>query len=98
MRPLSLLAAAGLLAASATSTFAAPMSQPAVMDGGVLLRAQGPCHADCRRHGDRWIRFNRYCEPRPCREFRDDDDDFRRHRRDRDDSCVKIGPVWYCGN
>jgi hypothetical protein len=97
MRPLKILAAAGVLAASATMTFAAPMSRS--YDDGPVVQVQERCHSDCRRHGGDWIRYNRNCEPRVCREYSDDDyRRDRRDRRDRDSGCVKVGPVWYCGN
>ena len=53
MRPLKILAAAGVLAASATMTFAAPMSRS--YDDGPVVQVQERCHSDCRRHGGDWI-------------------------------------------
>lgn len=86
---LKTMAAAALLAASASIASAAPanMSQvPAGMSGDVV-QVHGN-HRACERGPGGWHRHNRHGERRPCREWRG--------QGRRPDSCVKLGPVWYC--
>jgi len=83
------MAAAALLAASASMASAAPanMSQvPASVSGDVVQVHSD--HRSCERGPGGWHRHNRYGERRPCREWRGEGR--------RPDSCVKFGPIWYC--
>jgi hypothetical protein len=87
--PLKLLAAAGLLAASATFANAAPANVGSVADGvSTALTPVDGFHRGCRRGRGGWHRHNRFGERRSCRVWRG-------YGR-RPDSCVRFGPVWYC--
>jgi len=86
---LKTMAAAALLAATASMASAAPanMSQvPAGMSGDIV-QVHGN-HRSCQRGPGGWHRHNRHGERRPCREWRG--------QGRRPDSCVKFGPIWYC--
>ncbi|WP_088346987.1 MULTISPECIES: hypothetical protein [Rhodomicrobium] len=90
IKSLKLLAAAGALLASASIAGAAPgtvgQGAPSVGDG--LTRVHG-CHASCERGPGGWHRHvGNHCARRPCREWRG--------KGRRPDSCVKVGPVWFC--
>jgi hypothetical protein len=85
------LAAAGLLATAASVANAAPASIGQIPDGvnisNNLARVHGN-HRSCERGARGWHRHNRFGERRPCREWHG--------RGRRPDSCVRVGPVWYC--
>lgn len=91
IRSLKLLAAAGLLAASATIAGAAPanvgQSGLGLADG--LTQVNG-CHRSCARgRNGVWHRHRGpNCERRNCRQWN--------RRGPRPDSCVRVGPVWFC--
>ena len=86
---LKTLAAAGLLAATASIAGAAPSGVGHVPDGASdgLTRVHG-YHRSCERGRYGWHRHNRYGERRDCREWRGDGR--------RPDYCVKVGPIWIC--
>jgi Spy/CpxP family protein refolding chaperone len=88
-RTLKTLAVAGLLAATASLASAAPVSVgqvPAGVANG-LVQIHGD-HRSCERDRRGWHRHNRNGERRECREWRGEGR--------RPDSCVRVGPVWYC--
>ena len=90
--PLKILAAAGLLAASATMISAAPtnVGQVTGLANGVtdgLIQVHG-CHSDCRRDRFGWHRHNRFCERRSCSRWSG--------RGRRPSGCVNVGRVWFC--
>lgn len=91
IKSIKLLAAAGALLASASIAGAAPTSTPgqsAPNVGDGLTRVHG-CHASCERGPRGWHRHaGNNCRRRPCREWRG--------KGRRPDSCVKVGPVWFC--
>ena len=89
IRTLKIMAAAGLLAAAASTAIAAPTGVGQVSDGASngVVRIHGN-HRSCERGPGGWHRHNRYGERRPCREWRGEGR--------RPDACVKFGPVWYC--
>jgi hypothetical protein len=88
-KPLKILAAAGLFAATASMAGAAPANLGQATDGlsNGLIKVHG-FHRSCERGPGGWHRHNRFGERRPCREWRG--------RGRRPDSCVRFGPVWYC--
>jgi hypothetical protein len=90
-RTVKILAAASLLAAAASMASAARAAIGQLPDGvyvsSVLVRVHGE-HRSCERGARGWHRHNRFGERRPCREW------YGRGRRP--DSCVRVGPVWYC--
>jgi hypothetical protein len=88
IRTLKALAAAGLLAGSASLANAAPVSvgQPLGLTND-LVQVHGN-HRSCERGARGWHRHNRMGERRPCREWRG--------QGRRPDYCVRVGPVWYC--
>jgi len=45
-------------------------------------------HRSCQRGPGGWHRHNRFGERRLCREWRGEGR--------RPDSCVRVGPVWFC--
>ena len=89
IRSIKYLAAAGMFAAFAGSSQAAPTSVgdagTGVTDG--LVKVHGE-HRRCERGPNGWHRHNRDGERRQCREWRG--------QGRRPDSCVKLGPVWFC--
>lgn len=87
--PLKTMAAATLLAATASMASAAPANMSPVQDGvgNNVVRVHGN-HRSCERGPRGWHRHNRFGERRPCREWRGEGR--------RPDSCVRFGPVWYC--
>lgn len=88
IKALKTLAAAGLLAATASVVSAAPASleKPAGVSND-LVQVHGN-HRSCQRGPGGWHRHNKWGERRPCREWRG--------QGRRPDACVKFGPVWYC--
>jgi hypothetical protein len=92
IRPLKILAAAGLLFASASFAGAAPANMAQVTHGlsNGLVQVHGG-HRSCQRGRYGWHRHDRYGDRRECREWRGG------YGR-RPDSCVKVGPVWVCDN
>ena len=91
-KPLKILAAAGLLAATAIAANAAPVNVGQAGDGvsNSVVDAQyrGRWDRSCRRDRRGWYRTNRFGERRPCRRWDG--------RGRRPDACVKFGPVWFC--
>lgn len=86
---LKALAAAGLLAGTASIAGAAPMPV-APVDTGLsngIVQVHGN-HRTCMRGKRGWHRHNRYGERRECRPWRGGGK--------RPDVCVKVGPLWYC--
>lgn len=83
------LAVAGLAAAGASMTSAAPVKVAQVPEGlsGGLVQVHGE-HRSCQRGPGGWHRHNRYGERRHCREWRGEGR--------RPDYCVRVGPIWYC--
>jgi hypothetical protein len=89
-KPLKILVAAGLLAATAGMASAAPASNAGQIAAGVgdgLTQVHG-FHRSCQRGRRGWHRHNRFGERRECREWRG--------RGRRPDACVRFGPVYYC--
>lgn len=83
------LAAAALLAATASMASAAPANVGQVPDGlsnGLFQIHNG--HRSCERGRGGWHRHNRMGERRDCREWRG--------QGRRPDSCVRFGPAWIC--
>jgi hypothetical protein len=89
IKPLKILAAAGLLFASAGLASAAPANIGQVTEGlsNGLVQVHGG-HRSCQRGYGGWHRHNRFGERRSCRQWRG--------RGRRPDACVKFGPIWYC--
>ena len=86
---LKTLAAAALLAASASLAGAAPVTVgqvPNAVNSG-LVQVHGN-HRDCERGARGWHRHNRLGERRPCREWRGGGP--------RPERCVRAGPIWMC--
>ena len=83
------LAAAGLLAATASMVSAAPANVGQVPDGlsNGVVQVHGS-HRSCQRGPAGWHRHNRYGERRLCREWRGGGR--------RPDYCIKVGPLWLC--
>jgi hypothetical protein len=83
------LAAAALLASSASMAGAVPASvrhlSESVSSDLVLVHGD---HRSCQRDRRGWHRHNRYGERRPCRVWRGGGR--------RPDYCVRVGPIWYC--
>lgn len=88
LRMMKTLATATLFAATASLASAAPAVGPA-LDGASnnVVQVHGN-HRSCERGRGGWHRHNRYGERRPCREWRGEGR--------RPDSCVRVGPLWYC--
>lgn len=86
---LKTIAAAALLAATASMASAAPGNVGQVPNGlfSDLIQVHGN-HRSCERGGRGWHRHNRYGERRDCREWRGEGR--------RPDSCVRVGPIHYC--
>ncbi len=85
------LAAAAVLASASTFAVAAPANVGQVVPGGVrsdIIQVHGN-HADCRRDRHGWHRHNRWGERRSCRRWDG--------RGPRPATCVRAGPIWYCG-
>lgn len=89
MKMLKAFTAAALLAASASLANAAPANMSPIPDGVMngVIKVHGS-HRVCARGRRGWHRHNRFGERRPCREWRG--------RGQRPDSCVKVGPLWFC--
>ena len=88
IRSMKVLAAAAMFAVVGGGAQAAPdigKAATGVTDG--LIKVHGE-HRRCERGPNGWHRHNREGERRPCREWRG--------QGRRPDSCVKLGPVWYC--
>ena len=87
--PLKTMAAAALLAVTASMASAAPANMSQVQDGASsnIVKVHGN-HRSCERGRGGWHRHNRFGERRPCRQWRG--------QGRRPDSCVRFGPVWYC--
>lgn len=89
IRSMKFLAAAGVLAMFAGGVQAAPADMgktgAGVTDGLVKVH-EG--HRRCERGRNGWHRHNRFGERRQCREWRGEGR--------RPDSCVQLGPVWFC--
>lgn len=89
IRSMKFLAAAGMLAMLAGGAQASPLDMgkagTGITDG--LVKVHGD-HRRCERRPNGWHRHNRNGERRSCREWRG--------QGRRPDSCVKLGPVWYC--
>ena len=86
---LKILAAAGLLAATASMVSAAPANVGQVPDGlsNGVVQVHGS-HRSCQRGPAGWHRHNRYGERRLCREWHGGGR--------RPDYCIKVGPLWLC--
>jgi Spy/CpxP family protein refolding chaperone len=86
---LKTMAAAAVLAATASMASAAPanMSQVPAGVSGDVVQVHGN-HRSCQRGPGGWHRHNRNGERRQCREWRG--------QGRRPDACVKFGPIWYC--
>jgi hypothetical protein len=91
-KPLKILAAAGLLAVSATMISAAPAGVGKVtgLTNGVTdgLTPVHFRHASCERDRRGWHRHNRFGERRSCRRWSGGGR--------RPSGCVRAGPVWFC--
>ena len=89
MGTIKIIAVAFLLAATASMASAIPATVGQVPHGlsNDLVRVHGD-HRSCERGRSGWHRHNRYGERRPCREWRGEGR--------RPDSCVRVGPIWYC--
>ena len=86
---LRISAVAVALTAAASMSVAAPASPgyaPDILGNGVV-KVHGD-HANCQRDRRGWHRHNRFGERRLCREWRGEGR--------RPDSCVRVGPLWYC--
>lgn len=86
---LKTMAAAALLAATASVAGAAPTNvghMPVGLSSDVV-QVHGD-HRSCQRGPGGWHRHNRYGERRHCREWRGEGR--------RPDYCVRVGPLWYC--
>lgn len=83
------IAAAGILAATASMASAAPTPMTPIPDGAMngVIKVHGN-HRVCAQDRRGWHRHNRFGERRPCREWRG--------TGRRPDSCVKVGPLWFC--
>jgi len=89
LNTLRILAGAGLLAATASITNAAPMSVGQELGAGsnALVQIHGS-HRSCERGPGGWHRHNRYGERRHCREWHG--------QGRRPDYCVRVGGVYFC--
>ena len=89
MKTFKTLAATALLAVSASFANAAPPNMTPMPDGAMngVIKIHGN-HRVCAQDRGGWHRHNRFGERRPCREWRG--------RGKRPDSCVKVGPLWFC--
>lgn len=89
MKPLKILAAVGLLFASASFANAAPANVGQVTEGlsNGLIQIHGR-HRSCQRDWRGWHRHGRRGNRRSCRRWDG--------RGRRPDACVKFGPIWYC--
>ena len=83
------LAAAVLLASTASMTGAAPPNFDRSLAGvsSDIVRVHGS-HRSCAHDRRGWHRHNRYGERRHCREWRG--------QGRRPDYCVRVGPIYYC--
>ena len=84
------MAAAALLAAAVAPASAAPATSASKMapDAGASVIYVHGDHRHCARDRYGWHRHNRYGERRHCRRWDG--------RGRRPDSCVKVGPAWFC--
>lgn len=89
MKMLKTFAVAGILAASASMAGAAPAPMTPIPDGAMngVIKVHST-HRVCARDRRGWHRHNRFGERRPCRQWRG--------TGRRPDSCVKVGPLWFC--
>jgi len=89
LNALRILAAASLLAATASISNAAPLNvgqEPGEVSND-LVQVHGG-HRSCERGPGGWHRHNRYGERRLCREWRGGGR--------RPDYCVRVGGVYFC--
>ena len=89
LNALRILAAASLLAATASITNAALLNvgqEPGGVSNGLVQIHGG--HRSCERGPGGWHRHNRYGERRHCREWHG--------RGRRPDYCVRVGGVYFC--
>ena len=89
MKTLKGLAAAAFVAASASMASAAPPNMTPIPEGAMngVIKVHGD-HRVCAQDRRGWHRHNRFGERRPCREWRG--------QGRRPDSCVRVGPLWFC--
>lgn len=89
MKMLKSFAAAAFLSASASMANAAPPAMTPMPDGARngVIKVHNE-HRVCARDRRGWHRHNRFGERRSCREWRG--------RGKRPDTCIKVGPIWYC--
>jgi len=80
---------AGLLAGTASVAGAGPGVGSNLPEGvnNSVVQVHGN-HRACRFGPGGWHRHNRFGEWRPCREWRGGGP--------RPDSCVRVGPIWFC--
>ena len=86
---LKALAVAAVFGSAATIAHAAPSNMSPMADGarGNLVLVHGN-HRSCERGRGGWHRHNRFGERRSCRRWDG--------RGQRPDTCVRVGPIWYC--
>ncbi len=88
---LKALAAVAMLASATSLATAAPTtSNVGQLPGGVhsdIIQVHGD-HRSCQRDRRGWHRHNRWGERRSCRRWDG--------RGRRPDTCVRVGPIWYC--
>ncbi len=89
MKTFKTFAVAAFVAASASMASAAAAPMTPIPDGAAnrVIKVHGD-HGVCARDRRGWHRHNRFGERRPCREWRG--------RGKRPDTCVRVGPLWYC--
>ena len=87
--PLKTTAMAAFVTAAVSTAGAAPSNVGQLVDTQTdgIVRVHGD-HRSCERGPRGWHRHNRFGERRPCREWRGEGR--------RPDSCVRVGPVWFC--
>jgi hypothetical protein len=88
-RSFTAIAAAMSFALTASLASAAPINvaQPQQHLANGVVKVHGR-HRTCEHGARGWHRHNRMGERRPCREWHG--------KGRRPDSCVRVGPLWYC--
>jgi len=86
---LKTLVAAAILGSAGSMASAAPVNMTPISEGlsNNFVQVHGD-HRSCQRDRRGWHRHNRFGERRVCREWRG--------RGKRPDTCVRVGPIWYC--
>lgn len=82
-------AAVAFVTAAISTAGAVPSNMGQLFDTHTdgVVRVHGD-HRSCQRGPGGWHRHNRFGERRLCREWRGEGR--------RPDSCVRVGPLWYC--